>query len=499
MGVKRWIANRLGLSAGKLRWVTATQMRQSMLQMQGRQIRAKFDSAQTTTENSRHWAQADGLTADQAASPGVRMVLRNRARYEVANNSYARGILDTYAADLVGEGPTLQMHAGDGSDKTKRFNSGIERLFRQWSNEIDLPGLLRTSSVTKKESGEMFGQLYTNPRQYGENKLSMRLVEADRVETPTFRGEDADTIDGIKFDRYGNPVSYSVLDQPVNPLFGIMGTKFDTVPHRFMIHWYRSDRPGQHRGLPEIMPALPLFAQLRAYTLAVIAAAEIAADLNAILETQAQANIGDDLDLLPPMDTLPIERGMFTAAPAGYTLKQMRAEQPTQQYSDFKRQIVNEIARCISMPANIAAGDSSGYNFASGRLDHMTYDKIINTERSDLERKVLERIFRAWAEEWGLIRDSGEFSGFAPPADIWTSAHSWVWTPRKHADPLKEAMAEKTFLENGTTTRRVEILKKGGDPDEIEQQRLLEQEAEPAHKRASGLETKALMEAYAKE
>ena len=59
----------------------------------GLRLRAKFDAAQSTPDNRRHWANADGLSADAAASPAVRQTLRNRARYEVANNSYARGIV----------------------------------------------------------------------------------------------------------------------------------------------------------------------------------------------------------------------------------------------------------------------------------------------------------------------------------------------------------------------------------------------------------------------
>ena len=55
---------------------------------------------------------ADGLSADAANSPEVRRTLRNRARYEVANNSYARGIVLTLANDLIGTGPRLQMLEG---------------------------------------------------------------------------------------------------------------------------------------------------------------------------------------------------------------------------------------------------------------------------------------------------------------------------------------------------------------------------------------------------
>jgi capsid protein len=68
-------------------------------------VRAKYDSTMTSDHNRRHWAHADGLSANAANIPEVRRVLRNRARYEVANNSYARGIVLTLANDVIGTGP----------------------------------------------------------------------------------------------------------------------------------------------------------------------------------------------------------------------------------------------------------------------------------------------------------------------------------------------------------------------------------------------------------
>ena len=79
----------------------------------GRVLRARFDAAQTTADNQRHWSNADSLSADSAANADVRKTLRNRARYEVANNSYARGIVTTLANDVVGTGPRLQMLTDD--------------------------------------------------------------------------------------------------------------------------------------------------------------------------------------------------------------------------------------------------------------------------------------------------------------------------------------------------------------------------------------------------
>ena len=76
-------------------------------------VRSKYDAAQTTHENRRHWANADHLSANAAASAEVRRTLRNRARYEVANNSYAKGIVLTLANYVVGTGPRLQMLTDD--------------------------------------------------------------------------------------------------------------------------------------------------------------------------------------------------------------------------------------------------------------------------------------------------------------------------------------------------------------------------------------------------
>jgi len=78
-----------------------------------RVVRGRYDAAQTTGDNERHWANADFLAADAANSPEVRRALRCRARYEVANNSYAKGIVLTLANDVVGTGPRLQMLARD--------------------------------------------------------------------------------------------------------------------------------------------------------------------------------------------------------------------------------------------------------------------------------------------------------------------------------------------------------------------------------------------------
>jgi capsid protein len=75
-------------------------------------VRGKYDAAQTTHENRRHWANADHLSANAAVGADVRRILRSRARYEVANNSYAKGIVLTLANYVVGTGPLQPPNRG---------------------------------------------------------------------------------------------------------------------------------------------------------------------------------------------------------------------------------------------------------------------------------------------------------------------------------------------------------------------------------------------------
>ena len=119
-----------------------------------RRVRSRFDSAVTTDDNRRHWANADGLSADSAASADVRRTLRNRARYEVANNSYARGIVLTLANDTIGTGPRLQMLTD-----ADQVNRNVEREFETWASEVGLAEKLRTMRMARAQDGEAFAVL----------------------------------------------------------------------------------------------------------------------------------------------------------------------------------------------------------------------------------------------------------------------------------------------------------------------------------------------------
>jgi lambda family phage portal protein len=427
-------------------------------------VRGKFDVAESG-EDRRHWANADAFAADAALSPMVRRTMRNRARYERQNNSYLAGMSATLANDLVGTGPRLQLQFGD--DETARM---VERAFFDWSWQIDLASKLRTMREALVVDGEAFAMMITNPRMPGV-QLDLRLVESEMVATPTELMSqsitpDGSTVDGLEFDTVGNVTAYQVLNYHPGSNFRVNTLEFQRVPASQMIHWFRPLRPGQHRGMPEVTPALKLFAQLRRYTEAVCAAAETAADFAGFLRTNSPAAEVDEVEAFAEM---PIEKRSMVTLPDGWTFEQLKAEQPTSTYAMFKRELIGEIGRCLGLPFNVSALDSSSYNYASGRMDHQVYATTQRIMRDDLERKLLDRVLEAWVNEATL---AGYMPEGVPAFSEW--GWSWQWDGKEHVDPAKEANAAETRLRNHTTTLAAEYAKQGKQWDVELRQRAAE-------------------------
>jgi lambda family phage portal protein len=330
-------------------------------------------------------------------------------------------------------------------------NRRVEHDFAVWARLVHLPAKLRTMRMARCQDGESFAIMAQNPNLGSNVTLDIQLIEADRVTDDELNADEA-SVDGITFDRFGNPKSYKVLKNHPGGTASF-NLDFKTVGAENMIHVFRQDRPEQHRGIPEITSALPLFAHLRRFTLAVVSAAEAAADFAGVLYTDSPPN--GEADAVEAMDTIQLERNMLLTMPGGWKMSQVDPKQPVTTYGEFKHEILNEISRCLNIPYNIAAGNSSGYNYASGRLDHQTYYKSLKVDRAFMEEAVLDRILERWLREWALANRTA--------LDVCDCRHTWFWDGHEHVDPSKEATAQEKRLKNHTTTLASEYAKQGKD------------------------------------
>ena len=418
-------------------------------------VEAGYDAAADTPSNRKHWQAADSYGPIFSSAYYDRKTIRERARYEVANNSYAKGIVLTLANNLIGTGPSLQFNLAN-----EAVNRRCEWAWTEWSKAINLTGKLRMMKMAKTVDGETFGFLTTNPSLSTSVKLDLKVLEADQITTPQLVYRNWSQVDGIEYDDFGNPAFYHLLKgHPGDWWIGL--NQYDRVAARSVLHWFREDRPGQPRGLSELTPSLNLFAQLRRFTLATLGAAETAANHAAVLKRSVDASADDDGDVPNPFEELEIARDMMTILPAGWDMGQFDVKHPTTTYEMFVKVLLREVARCLCMPWNIAAGDSSSYNYSSARLDHLLYRQCMLVEREDCTADVLERLFAAFLDEAVMV------PGLLPegtPALAANVPHTWHWPAWDFIDPVVEQQAATEALNvNKTESLASVIASRGGD------------------------------------
>ena len=354
-----------------------------------------------------------------------------------------------------------------------------EQRFRFWANAVQLAQKLKIQRIAKAVDGEVFIVKGINPAIKNEIKLDITLFESEQVgslfDSSVYEYHKNGTpkeVDGIFFDQYGNPSAYRFYK--IHP--GAMGSNFssETIIKKAseVIHYQNISRPGQHRGVSELQPSLNVFNDLRRYSSAVLSAAETAASISFLLSTDAQATEdGENMPVaLDPGLIVDFCRNSGVALPAGWKATQLKAEQPTSTHADFVRLKIREASRALSMPLNVALGDSSGYNYASGRLDHQVYHRKIKTERRLIETFILSDLYSEW-EKIDKVLYPEDYK-----ADV---EAEWMWDAFSHVDPEKEAKAASERLNiSKTSTLQEECGLEGKDYMKVLTQRVREEFAE---------------------
>lgn len=440
----------------------------------------RFNSGRIENDSKSHWRFADNKSIDCALNPQVRRRIRDRARYEIANNSYAYGAAMSIANAVIGDGPKIHVSFTDvssmASKKAAKLATKVEGDFARWARNICLAEKLRAMRFAKFQDGESFALFYNNPRSKDPVQLDLMPFDCERVQSEYTLSYDRQ-VDGIWLDEWGNPVQYRVLENhPGGQAWSMVTYPQWAVMYNAdrVVHWYRKNTPEQHRGVSEISPGLDILQYLGRYSRAVVTAAEVAADLALVFYTDETEDVGgydvsefnsDSIRYMQntpdvPFGEVPFSRGTTMTAPTGCKVSQLKPEQPTSNYAMLVDELLGEFGSAIGVPRLVLKKSAAGYNYASGRLDLQDYYRFIKLNQVSCEDKVLIPLFNAWFKEWALVNN---YKGEAPLIDFF-------WIGFEHVDPLKEASAQGLRLASRTTNLAIEYGRQGRDwEDELEQ------------------------------
>lgn len=421
-----------------------------------------------------------GSTSQDAETRQSLRSLRNRTRDLARNNDYVVNALRAIQSNIVGTGVSMQSQVkrgrgpGAGALDTA-VNDEIEAAWKEWgkARNCHTAGVLAFNEIERlavrsvAESGDVFLRLIRQPFGTSRIPLALELIEADRCDDQfTGRYGVNEVRMGVEVDSWQRPVAYWFLTRhPGDTEFN--GTRQERVriPAEEIIHLYRSDRPGQTRGVPWFSSALTRLRHMSGYEEAeVIAARASACQMGFITsaEPEFEREKSDDPAAPPITEFAP---GKIVRLGDGEKFDGYNPTRPSGLLDPFMRYMLRGVASGVGVSYSTISHDYSQSNYSSSRLELLQDRDTWRQLQGWLIEALHRRVFEKWLEMAVL---SGTLN--LPRYELDPQRYlAQRWIPRgwNWIDPAREAAAYKLAVRSGFMTLADVVTQNGGDFDDL--------------------------------
>ena len=424
-------------------------MTDKVIQLQQR----RYDAASRTTR-TQNWL-TPGTDATSAISNPT--LIRNRSRDLVRNNPWAAKGVSVIVNNVVGYGIRAQWQAAG-----KRNAKLVQDLWKQWAEteqcdatgNQNLYGIQQSVMRTVVESGECLIRM--RPR-YGELagglavNFQLQVMEPDYFyefnDGPLANGNYIQR--GIEYDNLGRRVAYYLYKAHPGSLgqfYNSFKAGYTRVPATEIIHCYRTDRPGQERGVSWLAPVMIRLRELDIYEDAYLNRQKLANLFAAFIYTddpnEAEQEYSDVSELTP---------GSMYVLKTGRTVNFSNPPK-ADDYGPYTMANLKAVAAGLGITYESLTGDLSQVNFSSARMGWQEFGRSIDAWRWNL---IIPKLCNGVAR-W--------FAAFAGLPDLTTE-----WTPpaRMMVDPIREIPAIKDAIRCGLMTQSEAMREQGYDPEQL--------------------------------
>lgn len=416
----------------------------------------RWDSKNTDRLNSAHWGKASGMPINAELAYASNW-LRAQSEYEISSNPVMEGMVNSHITDVVGpEGPSYRVTSSD-----PEYNKKREKIWREWARhaganrQLSLVEILSGWVRSLWKAGEFGTQMINDAKADGPIKMRLLPVHMHRLLTPPEMLGDPDVALGVRRDENRNPVSYYVSEPYIFGPFEVYTGEFYEVRYEDFIHGYEMTEEDQVRGVPWLATSLDTVGQIRDWDKSMLDLAEITGKTGIVWSLKnPECPIP-----INPGTSAPMERGQHTFGPMGWEPEQITPTQPSGDQQSFRAEKKAEVGRGRCIPPILINLDSSKSSYSSCRFDNQPYWRTIGYTQGWLGRIGLDRMEAVVIREAELAGELEE-----APDEV---QHHWGWIKPPHVDPTKEAVAERTYLQNGTLAYSEAVLSHGHDPDRV--------------------------------
>jgi len=447
----------------------------------------------------RNWWTTE-TSANNDISPDLPK-LRTRSRDLIRNVPLATGAISTVVTNVVGDGLVLQSQIdrdvlGLDQEQADAWQKKAEREFAIWAKRPDFTDRLNFDAMqalvmrSVLESGDVF---VVRRRRLDKNDtygLKLQLVESDRVSNENFKINTMSDVDGVKLDRDGRPVGYTISNMhPGDVAWGAKREwkyydKGSTVTGSpLIIHLYDQLRPDQARGVPYLSPVIEAIKQLGDYADAEIRAAVISAMFTVFI-TRPSLDDGSDAPIvgentasnIDPQSEITLGVGAVIDLAEGEKPEFADPKRPNTAFDAFVTAMCRHIGVALQLPYEILLKSFTASYSASRAALEMAW-QFFRSRRSWLAWNFCHPVY-----EWVITEAvaSGRLAApgfFSDPVirEAWLGA-DWVGPSRIQLDPQKEASADLIDLGMGTKTRSQIIMERTGGSFEAKHAQLMKEE-----------------------
>jgi len=414
----------------------------------------------------RRWRGFVDMPNQIAAQLAARGPVGKRARALVANNPLAASGAEAWASALVGTGIKPQSTHPDAAVRAE-----LNARFERWTDAADAEGLadfygLQALAARRMVvDGEAFGTFTHDERA----ALKVRLLDAEQVDPAMHRdaGGGVRIVAGVEFDAAGRRLAYHAFrERPGLPL----GTMLDTVrlPSEDVCHLFRTDVPGQVRGLSWFAPALLRLADYDAASDAQLMRQKVAALLTGFI-TDPNGVPADFQGAGDGMGNLDggMEPGSLKVLLPGQDIRFSDPANVGSEVIEFMKVTAREIAVGLGVPYETLTGDLSGTNYSSIRAGLVEFRRRVEA----IQHHVL--VFQLCRPVWRRFVTSEILSGrlaapsFERDPEPWLGAR-WITPRQEWVDPKKDAEAEIAAIGAGLMSRRQAVAARGYDLEALD-------------------------------
>jgi lambda family phage portal protein len=245
-----------------------------------------------------------------------------------------------------------------------------------------------------------------------------------------------------------------------------------------VLHIYRSNRPGQLRGVPYFAPVLSYFKDLAEYLDAELVAAKVAACLGVFITkvdpmtgalgaaTSTETSTGKRIQGVEP--------GLVSYLQLGEDIRVVDPKRGGETFASFVEGILRMIGISLGLPYELLAKDFSKTNYSSARASLLEGRRMFTQWRSWFSMQFCQPIWELVLEEAYL---RGQFQ--APKWEQYRAEYvraAWIGGGWGWVDPVKEVEASKKAIDYCLSTLAEEVAGQGRDWEEVLEQRAREKE-----------------------